>query len=76
MKCGTTIPEGTTRDRYADALAMAMVMEVDWDFLRIYCDGDIETRWASYHRECRARMMATYGFAVWPFHEDEPGRPL
>ncbi len=72
MRCLSTVP----REQYADALAMAMVMEVDWDFLRIYCEGDLQERWAAYHAACRLRMIETYGFAVWPFHEDQPGRPL
>lgn len=62
------VPEGITREQYADAVTQAVVLEDDWLTLRLFIDSP-ETRWPAYKAECRAKLMAAHGWCPYPFDE-------
>ncbi len=64
-------PEGTTREQYADAIACAMVWEMDWDFFKQIGDyksvEEEQLSRAQYWLSCGLQLQQRYGWIPYPF---------
>lgn len=67
----TTMPTGTTREQYADAVTLAMVWEDDWTTLALFYDAaELNQKRREYWASCRAGLIERFGWAPWPFDEE------
>lgn len=56
-----------------DVMTRAMIMECDWDFIRLFYDSaELPGRWAAYHAACRAKLLSECGWAPYPFDKETP----